>query len=317
MPHPRVLCIDEQTMGAASSCHETLQKMCEAVQKEQRQHPIETMNSFEVDGRVFVVVGETHTDKKDYEAHPFRDFLRDQCMDTSCSFDFFIEEGYTNRFLYSRIVPEFQSQRQIDALAGKQADSLGVARVQGLRTCLNFRNHVIDVRPNTFKLLAEAHTKRVFAQGEQAKYAHLIAIDTLHETAGRVDKKVTQYIKQMPDSPIKTVAKAYCDDILQECYDAGPESSSADWRYLASRLVDLYAFCRMARPDNSHFCITYCGEYHATFLTGMFSQVVGLSDNGRHLTNWRKRSQKDLIPPVLVENFNADHAFIKAQLHNS
>ena len=274
-------------MGTSDSRFAVLDRFGESINAETRKHPIKTVFACQVLGRVFVLIGETHTAPTDYETHPFRDFLANECSNGTRHYDFFFEDEVARKYMYRDTNRGFETQENVDREVAELdfPVSLEVARIQGFRDCANFRNHAVDVRPAAL-LIAMGHFDQSSAPQE---IVHQMAVHMLHAAAQETRRRCTRYTPGMP-STMALVAIALTKYIVDMCLDTTADDHPSRWHVLGSRLTDVYTFCRMGRSDNNKFCILYCGTQHARFLQRVLQLWMKHAFYSKTLLHWEHTS---------------------------
>lgn len=227
---------------------------------------IESVTVHELDGKNFIMIGESHgtQELREENKKTFASFLQRLDAECNCNIDVFVENNWTNRGESKNK----QHWTTPDAMMEMGGDSLDTTRV-AVQECDKIRLHNVDVRDEGFLQFAYSP----YSEDDNLIRMYGMSLNTNAQLMQTIARKSVRKINEK----YKPVVTQQIDDVAQHARSLINTSEFSPIWNAYSMLNDPYTLARMLRRDNSDLCIFYGGDNHAQRLNSMFTLLGGHS----------------------------------------
>ena len=256
-------------MGQAPSSAPRAVELLRVLEREQYKGSIERVRSFNIGKKTIVLIGERHGEVPEGSTPLFVQFLKG--LDCTEPVDVFVEAEYSQKEEYR--FRQLSQEEAADDVDAARDSMFSVRRQAQVSKCGDkLRVHAVDVRDNGYQTLVtmtdryrELTQREVFAYSITLRATELEGVMRMVRSSARKSEHATA-IRNFSKHWAGAIERA-CSQIYDVLSTPAPDDVIADmedvlWK-AHSQLVDIYAFARMLRSDNSDLLIFYGGANHA------------------------------------------------------
>ena len=254
-------------MGQAPSSAPRAVELLRVLEQEKYKGSIVMVRSFNIGKKTIVLIGERHGEVPEGSTPLFVQFLRG--LDCTEPVDVFVEASYSEKEEY-----RFRQLSQEEAAVVARDSLFSVRRQAQVSKCGDkLRVHAVDVRDNGYQDLAtrtgrELTQREVFAYSITLRATELEGVMRMVRSSARKSEHATA-IRNFSRHWARAIEAACFQiyDVLDDETTPASDDVISDMEDVLfqahSELVDIYAFARMLRSDNSDLLIFYGGANHA------------------------------------------------------